>query len=168
MHADWINPIVSSTYSTFETMLNCQVRRSDPEIKSGKQPAYEVSGIMSFEGDARGIVVASFSREVAVKATEHLMGTSSGTIDADVIDVVCELTNVIAGGANSRLEHLAMRIGLPSVVSGKNHAISYPTGVATLTIPFETDWGCFCVDASIKQAAPATEPAALAAAAAVP
>jgi len=43
--------------------------------------------------------------------------------------------------------------GLPSVVSGKNHTISYPTGVATLSIPFDTDWGSICVDASIKEAA---------------
>ncbi|QDU55610.1 chemotaxis protein CheX [Aeoliella mucimassa] len=150
MQAEWINPFVVATVSTFETMLQCGITRGTPFLKKDRQPGYEVSGLMSMEGNARGLVVASLDREVAIKATEHFMGSATGAIDADVIDVVCEITNMIAGGANNRLESLEMRIGLPSVVTGKNHVISYPTGVATISIPFQTDWGPLCVDASIK------------------
>ena len=105
---------------------------------------------MSLEGKARGVVVVSLDRKVAIAATEYFIGNATGAVDADVIDVVSELTNMIAGGANNHLEHLEMRIGLPSVVTGKNHVISYPTGVTTISIPFESDWGPLCVDASIK------------------
>ncbi|WP_425394949.1 chemotaxis protein CheX [Aeoliella sp.] len=151
MQAEWINPFVLSTVSTFETMLCCGIKRGAPSIKTDHQPNYEVSGLMSLEGKARGIVVVSVDRKVAIAAAEQIMGHTATTIDADVIDVVCEITNMVAGGANNRLEHLEMKIGLPSVVSGKNHVISYPSGVATISIPFETDWGPMCVDASIKE-----------------
>lgn len=152
MQAEWINPFVLSTISTFETMLQCGITRGTPQIKTDHQPHYEVSGLMALEGKARGIVVVSLDRKVAIAATEAVIGHTAETIDADVIDVVCEITNMVAGGANNKLEHLKMRIGLPSVVSGKNHVISYPSGVATISIPFETDWGPLCVDASIKEA----------------
>lgn len=152
MQADWINPFVLSTVGAFETMLNCKIQRGTPSLKTDRQPGYEVSGLMSLDGKARGIVVVSLHRDVAVAATEFVMGSASGEVDADVIDVVCEITNMVAGGANNHLEHLNMTIGLPSVVAGKNHTIRYPTGVATITIPFETEWGPLCVDASIKVA----------------
>lgn len=151
MRAEWINPFVASTVATFQTLLNCKLTRGTPTLKSCSQPGYEISGLMSLEGKARGLVVVSFERDVAVKATKLVMGRASGMIDADVVDVVCELTNMIAGGANNRLEHLQMRIGLPSVISGKNHIINYPTGVATISIPFESIWGPLSVDASVKE-----------------
>ena len=156
MKAEWINPFISSTIAAFETMLNCSISRGDPFLKVDNQALFEVSGIMSLEGKAHGIVVASLEKEVGIKATEFILGTSPTDIDPDVIDVVCEITNMIAGGANNRLKDLEMRIGLPSVVSGKNHVISYPTGVATITIPFETAWGSMCVDASIRDASSKT------------
>lgn len=159
MQAEWINPFVTSTVSTFETMLGCGIKRGTPSIKTNRQPHYEVSGLMSLEGMARGIVVVSLDRKVAISATEAVIGHAATSIDADVIDCVCEITNMVAGGANNHLEHLKMRIGLPSVVSGKNHVISYPTGVATISIPFQTDWGPLCVDASIKESSPAGDSA---------
>ena len=150
MRAEWINPFIASTSATFETLLGCTIDRGTPWLKTIMQPQYEISGLMSMEGRASGLVVVSLQREVAIEATRYVVGDASGMIDADVIDVVCELTNMIAGGANNRLEELSMRIGLPSVISGKNHVVSYPTGVATISIPCETKWGPLCVDASIK------------------
>ena len=150
MRAEWINPFIASTAATFETLLDCEIERGTPWLKTVMQPQYEVSGLMSMEGRASGLVVVSLQREVAIEATRYVVGSASGTIDADVIDVVCELTNMIAGGANNRLEELSMRIGLPSVISGKNHVVNYPTGVATICIPCDTKWGPLSVDASIK------------------
>lgn len=142
-------------------MLQCDIRRGQPRLKTDHQPSFEVSGLMALDGQASGLVVVSLARTVAIEATRFILGHASESIDSDVIDVVCEITNMVAGGANNRLGHLEMRIGLPSVVSGKNHIISYPAGVATISIPFDTDWGPLCVDASIKQVSGASNASTL-------
>lgn len=152
MQASWINPFAQSTVNTFHTLLSCSLSRGELKIHDSPQPTYEISGMMSLEGKATGTVVVSLERSVAVSATEHVMGHASGRIDEDVIDVVCELTNMIAGGANNSLEQMEMRIGLPSVVSGKHHVISFPSGVTTIGIPFDTSWGKAMVEAGIKEA----------------
>lgn len=152
IQAEWVNPFVRSTVNTFATVLACRAVRGQLQLRSGSQPAFDITGLMSLDGKAVGTVAVSLDRKVAISATEHVMGHATGQIDADVVDVVCEMTNMIAGGANNELEHLSMRVGLPSVVSGKNHIISYPSGVATIGIPFETDWGPITVDASIRKA----------------
>lgn len=150
MRAEWINPFIAATATTFEVLLECDVERGKPRLKSAVQPQFEISGLMSMQGEASGLVVVSLHRDVAVEATRFIVGHASGAIDADVVDVICEMTNMIAGGANNQLEQLSMQIGLPSVITGKNHVVNYPSGVATITIPCETKWGPFCVDASIK------------------
>lgn len=151
MRADWINPFIVSTISIFDTMLQCKISRGVPYLKKTHQPNHEVSGLMGLSGNAYGVVVVSLSRTLAIEATRHLNGNASGSIDADVIDLVCEMTNIIAGRANSDLEQLKMRIGLPSMISGKFHTIDYPSGVGIISVPFDTGWGPMSVDASIKE-----------------
>ena len=55
-------------------------------------------------------------------------------IDGDVIDAVGELTNMVAGRAKAALEHLAMSLALPTVITGKNHVISFGSATQTLAM----------------------------------
>ncbi len=71
------------------------------------------------------------------------------SIDADVIDAIGELTNMIVGGAKSKLEELKMSIGLPTVIAGRNHAVAFPSGVTPLCIPFESMHGSFCLEVGL-------------------
>lgn len=151
MKAEWINPFITATVSVFSKMLNCDITRCTPAAREGFQPPHEVSGVMGLQGNACGTVVVSLSREAALAATETMMGVKAVTIDADVIDVVGEITNMVAGAAKAQLVELSMTIGLPTVITGKSHVINFPRGVVVVGIPFESPWGPLCVDVGLKE-----------------
>ncbi len=151
MKAEWINPFVLSTLDTFRTMLECDVARGTPGLKDASQPQFEISGVLGMRGEAVGTIVLTLSRDVAFWATEKLLGETPTEIDDHVRDVVGELTNVVGGGAKARIKGLSLEIGLPTVVCGKNHIISFPTGVAIFSIPFDTSAGPFSVEIGLQE-----------------
>ena len=50
-----------------------------------------------------------------------------------------------------RLEELSMSISLPSVIAGKNHTVSFPSGAVPVGIPFESELGAFSVEVSLVE-----------------
>jgi chemotaxis protein CheX len=148
---EYINPFVSSTVSVFETMLSCQLSRQPLQAKDHVQPEHEISGIIGLSGKASGIVVLSVSRDVALAATESMLGERPAGIDADVADVIGELTNMIAGSAKAKLAQLEMSVGLPTVITGRNHIVNFPPKTTPLCIPFLASWGPLCLEVSLTE-----------------
>lgn len=141
MKAEYINPFITATVSVFDEMLNCKLSRGDPFVKDGNLSLLAVSGVIGFSGKAKGTVVISLCREAALTATEKLRGARPVEIDENVVDMVGELTNIVAGAAKGQLEHLALKITLPTVVTGKSHSIEFPSSVTPICIPFHCEWG---------------------------
>ena len=156
MKVEYINPFLTSTISTFQTMLNCELTRQEPYVKGGVRPEHEVSGVIGLSGKAKGTVVLSLSREAALSAAAAMLGERPTEINADVADAVGELTNIIAGGAKSQLEHLKLNVSLPTVITGKWHSIEFPRRVTPICIPFGCQWGSVAVEVGLlEQPAPA-------------
>jgi len=86
-------------------------------------------------------VVLSLSEAVALKATSRMLMSETTRIDADVVDAVGELTNVVAGAAKAQLEQFELMVSLPNVVTGCGHSIRFPSNVTPIWVPFETEWG---------------------------
>ena len=153
LNVDYVNPFIESIVSVFRTMLKMELRRGELYLKKTSQPALEISGVIGLSGASKGMVLLSMSREVAFQATSTLAAEAVSTINADVIDAVGELTNMVAGGAKGRLETLKMSISLPTVIVGKNHVVSFPTGSTPLGIPFESPAGPIALEVSLVDAA---------------
>lgn len=160
MKVEYINPFVTSTVSVFKTMLGCEVTRKGLILKESVQPDLEVSGIIGLSGKAHGVVVLSLCREAAIGATEAMLGERPSDINADVIDAVGELANMIAGGAKAQLEQYDLHVSLPSVITGKNHAISYPSRVKPISILFDCPLGELHIEVGLTDE-PAPKPAAV-------
>jgi len=141
MRVDYINPFIVSLCNAFRTMLGCEVERGPLALKNGDTPAHPISGVIGLSGRAIGTVVLSLSKQVALKAASVMLMTEAKEIDADVIDAVGELTNMVAGAAKSELEEYHLMVSLPNVVTGTNHSIRFPSNVTPLCVPFDTDWG---------------------------
>ena len=159
MKSEYINPFVTSTTSVFETMLGCQVTRMGLELKSGSQPDLEVSGVIGLSAKASGVVVLSLCREAALGVTEAMLGARPASVDADVIDAVGEVVNMIAGGAKAQLEQYATSMGIPSVIVGKNHVISFPSQVTPFSILFDCPLGQLRIEVGLIEQP--VEPAAV-------
>jgi chemotaxis protein CheX len=151
MKADYINPFLSSTTHVFSKMLSCPLKRGEIYLKDRTQPTYEVSGIIGLSGKALGTVVLSLSREVALQAAEHVLQNHFETINADVVDLIGELTNMIAGSAKAQLEQYEMSVSLPNVITGKNHIVQFPSNVVPICVPFDSPWGPICLEVSLVE-----------------
>ena len=146
MKVEYINPFVTSTHSVFATMLGWEITRGAPFVKESDQPHHDVSGVIGLSGKAKGTIVLSLDREVALAATEALLGERPAEIGEEVVDAVGELANMIAGGAKAQLEQLAMRVSLPSVITGKSHTVQFPSSATQIAIPFESEAGPLMVE----------------------
>jgi chemotaxis protein CheX len=149
MKADYINPFLAATVHVFSKMLSCPLERGEPYLKGRTQPTYEVSGIIGLSGKALGTVVLSLAREVALHAAEHVLQNRFESINADVVDLIGELTNMIAGSAKAQLEQYEMNLSLPNVITGKNHIVQFPSNVVPICVPFDSPWGPLCLEVSL-------------------
>lgn len=149
LNVDCINPFLTAAVNVFQTMLSCELRRGKPYLHDGVQPAHEVSGIIGLSGKAVGTVVMSVDRDVALKATEAMLGEPAYEMNGDVADTVGELTNMIAGSAKAKLDQFEMTISLPSVIMGRHHSVFFPTEAQPINIPFESEWGSVCVQVGL-------------------
>lgn len=166
MKAEYINPFMTSLANAFDTMLNCPVHRGQLTFKSAETPVFEVSGVIGLSGKAVGTVVLSLSKEVAIKAASTMLMMEATELNSDVVDAVGELTNMVAGRAKAALEHLAMSLALPTVITGKNHVISFGSATQTLAIPFTCEWGGAVLEVGLIEG-PEVMEAAIAASAAM-
>jgi chemotaxis protein CheX len=151
MKVEFINPFLTSAVSVFNTMLGVALTRDEPFLKENTQPNHEVSGIIGLSGKAKGMVVLSMSREVALSAAGIMLGERPKEINADVSDAVGELTNMIAGAAKAQLEYLKMDVSLPTVITGKTHCIEFPKKAMPICIPFDCKWGSVAVEVGIVE-----------------
>jgi chemotaxis protein CheX len=151
MRVELINPFVASTQSVFQTMLGCTLTRGPLSLKGDHAPMYEVSGLIGLCGKCQGMVVVSLSRETALEVAATMLGDRPAELDADVLDAVGELTNMIAGAAKTQLEQYALSISLPTVICGKSQSIKFPSESPPMLIPFESSIGPICVQVGMVE-----------------
>jgi len=141
MQADYINPFIRSLRNTFQAMLTCDVHRGQLSMGLECAPRDGVSGVIGLSGKAVGTVVLNMSPQVAVKAASAMLAEEMTEVDADVVDAVGELTNIIAGNAKAQLEQYDLRVSLPNVVTGTDHSFHFPSNVVPFCVPFTSPWG---------------------------
>lgn len=149
MKAEYINPFLASTVSVFRTMLNVELERGAPFLRKDFIPQYEVTGIIGLTGQTTGTVAVSMPGEMAMGITEALLGERPAEVNMQVVDAVGELTNMIVGAAKVELEYLQLRLGLPTVITGRNTFIAYPTRATPISIPFKSPLGPLNVEVGI-------------------
>ncbi len=146
MDVSFINHFIESTANVFNTMLDCPVTRKSLALKNKNEPTHEVSAIIGLSGKHVGSLVFSLSRPVAFKCAERLLLVSYNEVNAEVVDAVGELSNMIAGGAKAQMPDLNLSLGLPNVVVGKNQQIYFPGDVTPISVGFQTPWGEMAID----------------------
>ena len=160
MKAEHLNPFLNATVEVFSTMLNCELKRGTLGLNAAFQPAHEVSGVIGLSGKASGTVIVSVDREVAICVTEQMLGERPDDLNADVMDAIGEITNMVAGRAKTELASLDMNLALPTVITGKNHVIRFGSLAKTISIPYSCAWGELTVEVGLIEEAEAAAAAA--------
>ena len=153
MKAEFINPFLHATKNVIETMAQTPVNAQKPALKEGKTSYGEVTGIIGMTSEEiTGSMIVSFTEKCILSIVANmLMEDPKAKIDAEVVDAVGELTNMICGGAKAQLAKIDHKFDLatPTMVVGKGVEISYYSEAPTIVIPFDTAAGSFVVEANL-------------------
>ena len=126
-------------------------------------PDAPVTGLIGLSGKCTGFISLAMPERVATLAVSGLLMEEHKTINAQVVDGIGEMTNVVAGGIKTRLSNspwMISSITVPSVILGSHYNISYSKGIEYCGVTFEVDdpdtlsihERVFSVDASLIQA----------------
>jgi chemotaxis protein CheX len=149
MTADYINPFLLATVSVFDSMLGVKIAMQKPFVRKPLDPQYEVTGVIGLTGKATGTVAFSLPSEAAIKITGKLLGEQPTALNAQVVDAIGEVTNMIAGAAKAQLAELQLSIGLPTVVIGRECCVAFPSRAVPISIPFTCELGNLVVEVGI-------------------
>jgi chemotaxis protein CheX len=135
----YIQPFIKVCTSVFKSFIGEELGTGRPYF-SDKDAVneWDVSAVIGLTGEARGAVVISMKKELAIRLTDILSGTAHNSLDEEVVDAIGEIVNIIAGNVKRELEELfRLVISLPTIVKGKEHSINWPnTQTRVICIPF--------------------------------
>lgn len=157
MEMKYIEPFVEATVDTFRTALATELKVGQPAVAGKLDFSRDISAIMNLSGDARGVVVLSFPKFVALRAVSRWTGMDMTKIKDllnEMADAVGELVNIICGTAKRDLSHTdeGLFVSLPTVVIGADHVIWSFRKTAAITVPFESELGPFAMDVRLETA----------------
>jgi chemotaxis protein CheX len=106
--------------------------------KEKKELGWDISGIIGLSGEISGAVSLSMKSNVSFLITKTLTGIDHNSFDADVIDAIGEIVNIICGNIKKEFEaSFRTAISLPSIVQGKDHRLIWPSrNIKIICIPF--------------------------------
>ncbi len=162
MDVNYINPFLQGTLDVLKKMAFITAIPGKPFVKKSTASAGDVSGIIGITGDATGSLALSFTEPCICEIVNSMLGENHAAINAEIIDAVGELTNMISGSARNLMEKEGIKAfaAIPTVVHGKNHTINSIYNVPSIIIPFSTATGLFFVDVCMKTTTPEERKAA--------
>ena len=144
MNANFVNPFIAGLLNVLETMAQTTLKPGRPKRKQNDVAKGDVSGLIGMVGpETKGSFSITFDANLALTIMERMVGERPEKLDAEVGDMVGEITNMIAGNAKRDLAELGYDFGMatPVVVSGTDHSISHQVDGAKIILPFMCDDG---------------------------
>ncbi len=150
MNVQYSNAILNAIKHVFATMLGISVQFENPITKENRHPTYDVSCIMGLTGAMTGCIILSFPDKIAQKVASSIIEEDVKHMDEDLIDAICEVTNMVTGYADSELQIENLHYSLPSVMIEKGK-VAYPSNIFIFSMPCITEFGRFEVDIALSE-----------------
>ncbi|MDR2094003.1 MAG: chemotaxis protein CheX [Treponema sp.] len=124
----YVEPFIDVCVKVFKKLGKIEITAMRPYINNKDSIGeWDVSAVIGFTGEARGAVVISMKKHLTLRMVKELAGIEAEDLNGDVLDVIGEVLNIIAGTAKQRLEEdFSLIISLPSIVRGIEHSIWWP------------------------------------------
>jgi len=142
---NYVEPFVEVTINTFKEFVGIDVSPRHPHfLDPEKGFEWDISAVIGLSGVVKGAVIVSMKTELAVKLTDLLTDEKHSEIDADVVDAIGEINNIIAGNIKPKVPNGdRIVISIPTIIKGREHSIAWPGNrTRILCIPhkaFEND-----------------------------
>ena len=148
--AKLITPFANCTKDVFSMMLNWETELIGIHSNDGFMSKYDCSGFIGVSGPLQGSIVVSLDQNVAFAAAEAFLGSRPSAINAEVIDMVGELTNMIAGAGKDRIGIPGITLGLPTVITGKGHTVTFSNSAHVEILQFASPHGQLTVEIGVR------------------
>lgn len=145
-----LDAIEQSTQIVFSKMCGVELELSEHTEASCAAHHFDLSGIIAISGMLRATVALHFPRSLILACASKFLGVRPTKIDADTIDLVGELTNMVVGGAKERLGREGLSLGLPTVVAGSGHQVALGSGTEVSSLTFTSAQGLLAIDVGVK------------------
>jgi len=141
MTHDQLVPIIrQATHEVFSTMLGIELEDHEPSVGEGGLGSSEgVLALVGLAGAWAGSGTFSCSAEMAQKVSGLMLMMEFTAVDADVLDAIGEITNMVLGNVKTSLEEVLGQMGLsiPTVIYGRNFT-TRSVGTSNWTVvPFQ-------------------------------
>ncbi|MDY3113988.1 MAG: chemotaxis protein CheX [Helicobacter sp.] len=117
---------INAAIETLSSLTGGNAKRTDYKVTMYNKTAQnDIMGAMiNFEGDVTGLVALCFSKEIVKEASMMLLGEESQS-DDELLDVISEFTNIIAGRSKAILaEHnISIGISLPQAYKSEDDIV---------------------------------------------
>ena len=136
-----VNSLISSVEGCLQ-MCDLKVRVVGVTNIPVQLPRALITGLIGLSGKCTGFISVSMPQRVATLSVSRLSMEEYKTINAQVVDGVGEITNIIAGGIKTKLYNtpwMVSNITVPSVILGNHYNISYSKGIEYCGVTFEVD-----------------------------
>lgn len=112
---------VNAAIETLSSLTGGEAKRTDYKVtKYNKSNEADIMGAtITFEGDVNGIVALLFTKTLVKEASMMLLGEESQS-DEELLDVISEFTNIIAGRSKAVLAENGVSIGISLPKAFKN------------------------------------------------
>jgi chemotaxis protein CheX len=150
LKVQYVNSILSAVKHVFLSMLDLPVKFENPIIKNTRHPTHALSSIVSINGHLNGCIVISYPVDIAKKVASEMLGGCRHEIDAELIDALCEIANMVTGVADTELEIENLTYSLPSVTKIRDKIV-YPTDSFVFSMSCILDAGEFEVDIALLE-----------------
>jgi len=149
-----INSIRASAVEVFSTMLGSELHFA--EARANDSPAAPLDGVICLIGMAgkwSGVGSLTCSAEFACRIASQMLLTEYPTVDADVLDAVAEIANMVLGNVKTQLEDAVgpMGMSIPTAIFGKNF-LAKSLGDETWTVVFSCEGQALEVKLFLKPA----------------
>jgi chemotaxis protein CheX len=125
----YVEPFVEVTVNTFKEFCGLDASPRHPHfLDPDKSMDWDISAVIGLSGAVKGAVIVSMKAELAIKLTDILAGEGHTEIDADVVDAIGEINNIIAGNIKPKVPNGdKIVISIPTIIKGKEHTIAWPS-----------------------------------------
>lgn len=151
MDVRYINPFLTAVGLVFQTTAEMSVGMGSPYLKhTRKDPAdvFCVAAIIELKGVTEGIVAMRFSKPVVKALVKALTGEAPPTINADCLDALGEVANMVVGNAKANFPLAGTTISTPKV--SLTDPLDKPP---VLVMPFESAAGKFLIEVHLSSSA---------------
>ncbi len=158
-----VEDVAVATETLFKTMVAMDLKYDSSALAEETNVQADISGFVSFMGKYHGTVGIFCSKDFALKIASSMLMEEMKEVNADVIDTVGEIANMIAGNMKTKIteSYGEMELSVPIVMLGngtktneaENVLISFYTKEPWMLTNFSLDDDIFKVGLLLKESA---------------